>query len=455
MCSEHNKDNMSLVKAIEVKNVSKCYHIYEKPRDRLMQMLSKNKKYYKEFWALRNITFDIQKGETVGIIGRNGSGKSTLLQIICGTLNATEGEVKSHGRIAALLELGSGFNPEFTGDENIYMNGAILGLSRQEMEARYDDIISFADIGDFIHQPVKNYSSGMQVRLAFSVAIHVDPEILVVDEALSVGDAYFQAKCARAIAKIIEKGTTILFVSHDISAVKSLCSRAVLMEHGNIKYFGDVNTAIEKYYSGLVAENNEQPVVTVEDENDDQAAVTVGINVIKDHFNDGKVNFDKIATFQRISQGNAEFYNVQLLNHEGNRREVFDFGETVTLRQILKVNKDLPKISLGYHIRDKNGFDIVYSDTFIENKYEMPELSDLKGGDVFCIDWQFKLNIREGSYVISSMASVPGNPAIGDVQVQDFVPISFTFNVSKGQAFPIYGMVHWDNEVSIKKVTND
>ena len=203
---------MSSEIAIKVENLSKCYHIYDQPRDRLKQMIlprlqraagAASKQYFREFWALKDVSFEVKKGETVGIIGRNGSGKSTLLQMICGTLNPTSGSVQTHGRIAALLELGAGFNPEFTGRENVYLNAAVLGLGYEEIEARFDQIAAFADIGDFIEQPVKTYSSGMMVRLAFAVAIHADPEILIVDEALSVGDAYFQAKCAHRIRSII------------------------------------------------------------------------------------------------------------------------------------------------------------------------------------------------------------------------------------------------------------
>lgn len=228
--------------AIRVQNLSKCYPIYDAPRDRLKQFVVPRlqglvgrktaKQYFREFWALRDVSFEVKKGETVGIIGRNGSGKSTLLQIICGTLNPTKGGVETRGRIAALLELGAGFNPEFTGRENVYLNAAVLGLSNEEIDTRFDEIAAFADIGDFIERPVKTYSSGMMVRLAFAVAIHVDPEILIVDEALSVGDAYFQAKCAHRIRSIISKGVTVLFVSHDTASVKSLCSRAILLDSG-------------------------------------------------------------------------------------------------------------------------------------------------------------------------------------------------------------------------------
>jgi lipopolysaccharide transport system ATP-binding protein len=232
---------MSFEPAIEVRNLGKCYNIYDRPEDRLKQILSGGRRqFYREFWALRDVDFSIGKGETVGIIGRNGSGKSTLLQMICGTLTPTSGSVKAHGRVAALLELGAGFNPEFTGRENIRLNAAILGLSPAEITARMPDIIAFSELADFIDQPVKTFSSGMYARLAFSVAINVDPDILIVDEALAVGDARFVAKCMRRIKDIQSSGSTILFVSHDIGSLRALCSRAIWLEAGKLRDDGDV-----------------------------------------------------------------------------------------------------------------------------------------------------------------------------------------------------------------------
>lgn len=258
--------------AIRVTNLSKCYHIYDNPRDRLKQFVLPRFKraielfrqivtrhpspvtdYYKEFWALKDVSFEVKRGETVGIIGRNGSGKSTLLQMICGTLTPSSGTVETFGRVAALLELGSGFNPEFTGRENVYMNGAILGLSQNEIDIRYDDIAAFADIGDFIEQPVKTYSSGMQVRLAFAVAINVDPQILIVDEALSVGDELFQRKCFSRIEAIKNAGATILFVSHSGSTVVELCDHALLLDAGENLAMGVPKIMVGKYQKLLYA----------------------------------------------------------------------------------------------------------------------------------------------------------------------------------------------------------
>jgi lipopolysaccharide transport system ATP-binding protein len=240
--------------AIKVESLSKCFHVYDKPRDRLLQMLGRgHKQYFREFWALRDVAFSIKKGETVGIVGRNGSGKSTLLQIICGTLTPTSGQVQTNGRIAALLELGSGFNPEFSGRENVYMNAAVLGLSTEETDARFAEIEAFAEIGNFIDQPVKTYSSGMMVRLAFAVAINVDPQILIVDEALSVGDELFQRKCFARIEAIKAGGATILFVSHSGSTVVELCDRAILLDSGEKLTEGIPKAVIGKYQKLLYA----------------------------------------------------------------------------------------------------------------------------------------------------------------------------------------------------------
>jgi lipopolysaccharide transport system ATP-binding protein len=256
---------MSSEFAIRVSGLDKCFSTYDRPQDRLKQSVyslvarlmphaAQRQRYQlraqacaRNFWALNDISFEVKKGETVGIIGRNGSGKSTLLQIICGTLSPTHGEADFKGRVAALLELGSGFNPEYTGRENVYLNGQLLGLTKEQIDLRFDDIAAFADIGDFIEQPVKTYSSGMFVRLAFAVAIHVDPEILIVDEALSVGDIQFQMKCIDRMEEVRARGTTILFVSHSLEQVKRFCTSAVWLEKGRVRLSGDSNYVCDQY----------------------------------------------------------------------------------------------------------------------------------------------------------------------------------------------------------------
>ncbi len=251
---------------ISVENVSKAYRIWENPSARLTAPLlettaaalrgvparwlkDKAAKSYRDFWALKDVSFELRRGESIGIIGRNGSGKSTLLQIIAGTLQPTEGTVKVNGRVAALLELGSGFNPEFTGRENVHLNGAVLGLSRSEVEAKFAEVTAFADIGDFIDQPVKTYSSGMMIRLAFAVAVTVEPDILIVDEALSVGDVFFQQKCFKRVREMLSSGVSLLFVSHDTGAVQNLCDRAILLGQGKPIFSGPPEEAVSRYFA--------------------------------------------------------------------------------------------------------------------------------------------------------------------------------------------------------------
>jgi lipopolysaccharide transport system ATP-binding protein len=438
--------------AIQVSNLGKCYEIYNNPRDRLKQFIVPNlqrlarrpypKQYFREFWALRDVSFEIRKGETLGIIGRNGSGKSTLLQLICGTLNATTGSIQTNGRVSALLELGSGFNPEFTGRENVYMNASILGLSNAEIDARYDDIVSFADIGDFIDQPVKMYSSGMLVRLAFSVATQVDPEILIIDEALSVGDTFFQSKCMIKMKRMIDnEGTTLLFVSHDLITVKSLCKRGILLDKGSVIHNGDARDAVEKYFGMKV--DSEQKVVTNKTgfQSEDKSASNDCFNYSAD--------FEKRASFQRVQNGKASFKSVVLLDENGKLIESIDYGQKVKLRMAVEVHEDIHLLGYGYHIRDRNGVDAIYSDCYIEGQNC---LENLKAGDRYIIDWSFIARLRQGHYSIASVISIPLDMEIGQVDFCDFIPISCQFVMNVRQPFRLYGLVNWDNDLVIRKV---
>ncbi|HCP9006074.1 TPA: ABC transporter ATP-binding protein, partial [Escherichia coli] len=239
---------------IQVSGIGKCYQVYDKPFHRLMQgLVGGGKRYYREFWALRDVAFEVKRGETLGIVGRNGSGKSTLLQLIAGTLTPTNGEIAVRGRVAALLELGSGFNPDFTGRENVYLNASILGLSKEQIDQRFDQIAEFAAIGEFIEQPIRNYSSGMVMRLAFSVIAHVDADILIIDEALSVGDAFFTQKCMRFLREFKQRGT-LLFVSHDGGSVTALCDRAIWLDQGNLRQSGEPKEVMDAYLEAFIAD---------------------------------------------------------------------------------------------------------------------------------------------------------------------------------------------------------
>ncbi len=248
---------MSSDPVISVRNISKCYQIYERPHHRLMQSIFRRKEYFRAFWALRDVSFDVGRGEVLGIIGRNGAGKSTLLQAICGTATPTSGTIEVKGRVAALLELGAGFNPDFTGRENAFLNAAILGMSQDEIADRFDDIVAFAELEKFIDEPVKTYSSGMYMRLAFAVAIHVSPDILIIDEALSVGDLAFRNKCLERIQAMMARGVTILFVTHDISTLQLLCSRVLWLDGGQVRAIGESIRVSQDYYADMLGHKGE------------------------------------------------------------------------------------------------------------------------------------------------------------------------------------------------------
>lgn len=427
--------------AISVRNAGKMYRIYDRPQDRLKQMLWRGRRQYgHEFWALRHVSFEVARGETLGIVGRNGSGKSTLLQIIAGTLAPTEGEVQVQGRVAALLELGSGFNPEFTGRENVYLNGAILGFHRAEVDQRFDDIAAFADIGDFLDQPVKLYSSGMVVRLAFAVQALLPKEVLIVDEALAVGDMFFQAKCMARMRQLIDDGVTVLFVSHDAGSVKSLCRRAILLDHGEVRDQGDAGEVIEHYFALKV--KSEQQVAP--GAAGLSGAPALPANLPEDFTRNAE--FLKRAEFQRIRNGKANFVNVRMLNQAGEDIQYVEFDQLVTLRMAVEVTGELDgALACGYHIRDSNGVDIVYSDSIIEN-IDIPVSAK---GSRFVVDWTFRMALRHGNYNVAVVLSVPINLSGSLVDFCDFVPLALQFSVAPRQISYLYGGVHWANQVQV------
>lgn len=360
--------------AIEVNGLGKCYQIYDKPSDRLKQMLMRGRKqYYKEFWALKDVSFKIKKGETVGIIGRNGSGKSTLLQMICGTLNPTAGEVKVNGRVAALLELGAGFNPEFSGVENVYMAASLYGLSKEEVDQRFEAIAAFADIGDHIHQPVKTYSSGMYVRLAFAVIAHVDADILVVDEALAVGDAVFTQKCMRYIRKFRENGT-LLFVSHDMSSVVNLCDRAIWINKGCAEYIGQSKRASEIYLKYTLDENNDKNIklIDIEDANFINQCIEskTNLNIGLHSESIGCVNYNSelkwknnIANSSGWETGFGKILAIDVISENNNKPKIYKGGEVVELRIKAVAYKKIEKPIIGFMVKDRLGQDLFGENT--------------------------------------------------------------------------------------------
>lgn len=565
---------------IKANKISKMYKLYKSNSDRVKEAFSfiKKKKYHKDFYALNNISFEVKKGESLGIIGRNGAGKSTLLKILTGVLTPTSGKYYVNGKISALIELGAGFNPEFTGVENIYFNGSIMGYTKEEMSKLYDEIVDFADIGDYIYQPVKTYSSGMFVRLAFSVATTVNPDILIVDEALSVGDMFFQAKCANRMKKLLDGDTTLLFVSHNVSTVKSLCEKSILLDKGKIIEYGKSDDVVEKYFQMKVesdkgtipkklVKNNPKQSKLLKDnvkiqplkkfsidrinnerfrdketillnKNDENVIIEgwaidfdnkdvgeglffeIGDNIYEadyglerndvaqvyghyDYTNSGfriyipveafeneykdmyiklkakdsdiiysakiskkilisetlsgkqknelSINensaFQKRASYNRIQNGKAEFINVQLLDEKGNEITLVEYDQKVTLRMSIKTHENIDELTFGYHIRNQNGIDIVYTDSAIENKM----LTKLKKDEIIIIDIEFNMPLAEGKYNFATVLSIPIDLSISKVDFCDFIPLSYQFIMNKRKPTQLYGLVHWNNNIKIER----
>jgi lipopolysaccharide transport system ATP-binding protein len=367
--------------AIKIEGLGKRYEIYDQPGDRLKQFLFPRlrslfrlspKQYFREFWALRDISFEVKRGETVGIIGRNGSGKSTLLQIICGTLTPTTGSVQTNGRIAALLELGSGFNPEFTGRENVYLNASVLGLTKEETDARFDDIVAFADIGDFIDQPTKTYSSGMTVRLAFAVIAHVDADILVIDEALAVGDAFFTQKCMRFLRGFMKTGS-VIFVSHDTASIQSLCTSAAWIESGSMKKIGSPKKISELYLECFFGNQNQLDKVEIHPQSDLRIKKSDQIEIIdqRSKFINGSNLRNDLQVFF-FNEDNCDGFGDKgaLIKHaglyEGARTLSWVVGgEKVRLEILAEIMRPLKSIIIGFYIKNKLGQPIFGDNTFI------------------------------------------------------------------------------------------
>lgn len=345
---------MNTKTALRVENVSKQYRIYEHPGDRLKETLTRGRwKWHREFWALRDISFEIEAGTTTGIIGPNGCGKSTLLQIITGTLEPTHGGVWSEGRVSALLELGAGFNPEFTGVENVFMNGALIGFSRREMTEMLPRIERFAELGDFLYQPVKTYSSGMYVRLAFAVAISVEPQILIVDEALAVGDAVFQHRCMRRIKEMQEAGVTILFVSHDPAAVRALCSRAILLNQGRMKADGKPVDVLNQYQKIIMAREEAYDANEPADVEPEPEAPLEELP-------------EALQYNYRHGDGTAQIRGVQLSDAMRRRVELIETGETLMVRVRIHFNADVEHPVCGLLIRNRHGIHIYGTNTELQ-----------------------------------------------------------------------------------------
>lgn len=393
--------------AVSVAGLSKAYRLYERPFDRLREFLWPRRQHGKTFWALREVSLDIQRGQVLGLIGPNGSGKSTLLQLIAGVLQPTEGAVAAHGRVTALLELGAGFNPEFTGRENIMLNATLLGLTEAEARAHTPSIIEFAGIGEFLDQPVKTYSSGMYVRLAFAIAVSIEPDILIVDEALAVGDAYFQQRCMRRMRQFRDEGKTIIFVSHDTAAVKSLCDRAILLREGRIVDDGRPDEVVLHYLTVLEAQSfprpadvAQTPAIVAETEGDDPAIERTLPNVDTRH-----------------GSGAARVIGLACYDETGQRSDSLATGEALTVRISVRFHEAVARPNVGFVLRDRLGTDLAGTNSAMEGV----ALPAAQSGAIYTVEFRMALpELHPGAYVIS--------PSVTDGDAADYVMCDWVEN---------------------------
>ena len=379
MNSNWKGNNVESKNAIEIRNLSKMYKLYNRPLDRLRDSLGLcRQKLYKEHYALRDINFDIGEGECVGIIGTNGSGKSTILKIITGVLSPTSGTVTVNGRISALLELGAGFNPEYSGLENIYLNGTMLGFSEEEIDARLEDILSFADIGDFVHQPVKTYSSGMFVRLAFAVAINIDPEILVVDEALSVGDVFFQAKCYHKFEEFKKQGKTILFVSHDLGSISKYCDRVILLNQGVMMDEGTPKAMVDMYKQLLV---HQDPVKQAEE-------------TVKE---DWKKGFQVNPNTLEYGKKEAEITDFVVMDSKGRQTNTIEKGSDFQIKMRIHFHENIQQPIMAFTFKNIQGTEITGTNTM----YEGVNVENTDAGKECVVTFEQKMDMQGGEYLLS------------------------------------------------------
>lgn len=397
--------------AIAARNLSKTYRIFGHPGDRIKQAMSFGlKKFHRQFAALTDVSFEVPKGHTVGIIGRNGSGKSTLLQLVCGILKPTSGTVRAGGRVSALLELGAGFNPEFTGRENVYFQGALMGIKKKEMDKRFDDITEFADIGEYIEQPVRTYSSGMFVRLAFAVAISTDPTILIVDEALSVGDIAFQHKCRKKMQDLTNSGVTLLVVSHERMTITALCDRCILLDQGRVLLEGLPSDVFDYYHALLAAKGDQQ--------------------VSKQLLASGRL--------QVVSgTGEARVESIRLLDAAAHETRLIEVGEDVVLEFVIKIHRSLPRLVLGFSVRDGFGQTVFGTNT---NSFgtclEQPD-----PGGRYRFRFSFRATVGAGSYSISTALVSTNDRFTNNYECRE---LAYLIEV-RNRTHPTFGGVAWLN----------
>jgi ABC-type polysaccharide/polyol phosphate transport system ATPase subunit len=436
--------------ALAIEAVSKRYQLYERPAHRLLEGLTFGRRaLHRTFWALRDVGFEVATGTTMGIIGRNGSGKSTLLQIIAGTLAPTSGRVLIRGRSSALLELGSGFNGEFTGRENVFLNGVLMGLDTAEVADRYESIVRFADIGEFIDQPVKTYSSGMLVRLAFAVAVHVEPDVLIVDEALAVGDILFQHKCIQRMQAFMRSGRTVLFVSHDVNTVKMLCDRAVLLDQGRVLEIGEADRVARAYHRLMFQHELSAPrpagPVAAPPVRRLPSRTVAAADEPPCRFRPSPDFLERVAS-TRFGDGRARIVNVELLNLAGEPIYYAEFDEEVLIDVHVEFHTAVERAVIGYLVRNQNGVDVVGTNTFTEGV----ALADLRPGDGIVLRARLRLPVHPGAYTIAP--AVVDETNVERAEYFDWVDNALAFEVLKPRDRIVYAMFYVDQHLRVERV---
>jgi lipopolysaccharide transport system ATP-binding protein len=412
---------------VEFQDVSKSYAIYDNPGDRLKELLTFHRcQFHRDFWAVRDLTFDISRGETFCIIGENGSGKSTVLQLVARILQPTAGTVTVRGRVAALLELGSGFNPEFTGRENVYLNGAILGFSTKEIDAKYKNIKDFAEIGDFINQPVKTYSSGMTVRLAFAVAIHVDPEVLLVDEALAVGDIYFRQRCMRKVHELRAAGTTILFVSHAVGDVKAIGDRTLWLDQGKIRELGNTDKVVAKYLAAMVEKDSAYLALKK------QAPAS---EKLKEHSLPPEIVETIPNIDHRYGDGRAELLGIAVLDARGRPIRLLEPESRIVVRISVRANEEIEHPNVGFMLRNHLGIDFAGTNT-TRDGFELPPM---QAGDIYTVDFHLDLPTLYPAHFSFSPAIADG--PLESYRMCDWIDNAVTLQMARAEG-PVYGYMH-------------
>lgn len=424
---------------IDFRQVSKSYPVYTDPRDRLKELATFHRySFHQDFWALRDVTFHVDRGETFCVIGENGSGKSTLLQIVAGILAPSSGDAAVTGRVAALLELGSGFNPEFTGRENVYLNASILGLARKEIDQRYDNIARFAEIGSFIDQPVKTYSSGMTVRLAFSVAIHVDPEILLVDEALAVGDIYFRQRCMRKVHELRSAGVTILFVSHSMGDVKAVGDRCLWLDRGRVRELGPTDQVVSKYLAAMAEKDSAYLGAP------DPAQVLIAAAT-----NQPPEIVDKVPNIDhRHGDGRALISGIAIYDESGRETSVLNPGAKITIRISARAEASVSLPNIGFMLRNHLGLDFAGTNTTREGH----QLPSMMAGDRVTVD--FHLELPDLYPACFSFSPAIADGTLHSYTMCDWIDNAITLQMGHGEG-PVYGYMHLPCRVEVNARLQD